>query len=251
VLLGTAHAATIVEDFEGASGSTPPTNWTLETHFSSGGQPTYNTGTGNGGGQGGDVVSFSGGDGLPGGYLLYNDGDAFDATKSISGTFDFAVSWTDARYPAAYFMMGDITSGLTDTATQFVGAALGANTFGNRTYVMDGSGATYGSGIDFRNSGEWHTVTFSWTPTSGTTGDFSFTMTNQRNGGTTVSTGTGLTLGSSDVYFGFGAGQPTAYGPATATFDNISITGTVVPEPSTALLSLIGLGALAFLRRRR
>jgi len=38
------------------------------------------------------------------------------------------------------------------------------------------------------------------------------------------------------VYFGFGAGQPNAYGPATGTFDNISITGATPIDPGTVMM---------------
>ena len=43
--------------------------------------------------------------------------------------------------------MGNITSdsGLTGDAGQFVGATMGRNTFGNRTFVIDGLGDRSGS----------------------------------------------------------------------------------------------------------
>jgi len=128
---------------------------------------------------------------------------------------------------------------------------MGRNTFGNRTFVIDGSGATTGStgAIDIRDEFVWRTVTFSWTPTSGTTGDFEYTMTNQRNGGTNTVSRTGLTLDSNSVYFAFGTAPASGSIAPDSYFDNINITGTAIPEPSAALLGAIGF--LALLRRRR
>ncbi len=192
---------------------------------------------------------------MPGGYLLNSGGTAFDATQSITGTFDYQFERDSTlNYIGGTFLMGNITSasGLTGDAGQFVGAAMGRNTFGNRTFVIDGSGDTTGStgAIDIRDELVWRTVTFSWTPTSGTTGDFEYTMTNQRNGGTNTVSRTGLTLASNEVFFAFGTAPSSGNITPTSYYDNINITGTeIIPEPSTALLG--ALGVLALMRRRR
>ncbi|MBT3199969.1 MAG: PEP-CTERM sorting domain-containing protein, partial [Phycisphaerales bacterium] len=123
-------------------------------------------------------------------------------------------------------------------AGQFVSAHLGINTFGPKCVLVDGSGATLETSINL-GAATWYKVEFSWTPTTETTdeatGAFSYTV-NSTGGSTvgTLTTTTEVTLDSSDVYFGFGGAQPSAYGPTGATFDNISITGHT-PAPTTML----------------
>ena len=100
----------------------------------------------------------------------------------------------------------------------------------------------------------WYSADFSWTPSSGTTGTFTYTVNNTSGTKLFSLTATGFILDSKDVYFGFGNSSPETTG--NGTFDNISITGTAVgttvPEPaSLGLLSLGGLGLLLLGKRRK
>ena len=247
-----ANAASLLLDFESGI-----TGWSFETETGATGTPTYTTAAGTGATPTTSGVinsSNSGTNSVPGAYLLNSGGMAFDATQSITGSFDFMVNDTQVNYIGAAFLMGNITSesGLTGDAGQFVGAALGRNTFGNRTFVIDGSGSTVGStgAIDYRNVLEWHTVTFSWTPSTGTTGTFEYTMTNQR-GGATNSISRITTLDSNIAYFAFGSAPASGSLDTESYFDNINITGSVIPIPEPSSTALIGLGGLAFILRRR
>ncbi len=93
----------------------------------------------------------------------------------------------------------------------------------------------------------WYRSSFTWTPTSGTTGDASYTAL-RWNGSAWVAHSTfsitGHTFSDPEAYIGVAD----LYGTST-TFDNISVTGTLIPEPSAALLG--GIGALMLLRRRK
>jgi len=255
-LVSSAFAQVVALDFESG---TP--GWTFETEAGANGTPTFTTAAGTGATpttSGLINSSTNGTNSVPGGYLLNSGGTALDATQSITGSFDFQFDRGDAtndNYLGSAFLMGNITSasGLTGDAGQFIGAALGRNTFGNRTFVMDGAGGTGTStgAIDIRNTLEWHNVTFSWTPSSGTTGTLEYTMTNQRNGATSTVSGTN-TLDSNIVYFAFGSAMASGSTATDSYFDNISITGAAVPEPSSfALLAgMFGLTCV-MLRRRR
>lgn len=89
-------------------------------------------------------------------------------------------------------------------------------------------------------------ASFTWTPTSGTTGDFSITWDGPTYGGTENISYSGFTFDSAEGYFGFGTGR------SPGRFDNISITGTVIPEPASAmLLAVLGLVGLNMRRSRR
>jgi hypothetical protein len=246
--IASANAATVNLDFESGT-----TGWTFETESGATGTPTFTTATGTGATpttSGLVNSSNSGTNSVPGGYLLNSGGTALDASKSITGSFDYQFGST-GNYVGGTFLMGNITSasGLTGDAGQFAGAALGRNTFGNRTYGIDGTGSNANStgAIDIRDV-VWHAVTFSWTPTTGTTGTLDFTMTNQGNGATN-SVSLTTTLDSNDVYFAFGSAPSSGTITSDSYFDNINITGTAVPEPTTT--ALLGLGGFALILRRR
>lgn len=239
----TATAGELTEDFEGSSSgsTTPPDGWTLVTVNSSPAS-TYTTTNGyTGAGLGGAVTGNSWNnshDGLPGGYIVNSGSAAFDAAGAITGSFAFRVKPDGSKpfYAAATFIMGDVQTGFTGSdAGQLVGAKLCINTFGPKAIVMDGAADQLAGTINL-SAETWYQAEFSWTPSDGTTGEFSYTV-KTTSGSTVGSLTASTTLTSSDVYFGFGSAQPNAYGPVTGTFDDISITG-VTPTPSATMLLL-------------
>lgn len=289
-LAASASADTISQNFESLTlgGTTPPTGWSL---VKVGGSPSYVTAAGyTGSGLGGEVKSEEAGalggnysaDGqLPEGYLVDSGGPAFDATQAINGSFDFYVG-NSGNYAADTFMMGNIQTGYLGSSSkdpgQLIGANLRENTFSQRASLVAGdsytnSGSTTsaadpnldnGTSITFTDTNSsstyklsnstWYSADFSWTPSSGTTGTFTYTVNNTSGTKLFSLTATGFILDSKDVYFGFGNSSPETTG--NGTFDNISITGTAVgttvPEPaSIGLLSLGGLGLLLLGKRRK
>ncbi|HSP42161.1 MAG TPA: hypothetical protein VLO11_04780 [Luteolibacter sp.] len=241
---GHSHAASLTLDFESATGTSAPTGWATIGATDNGSYATTDT-DGVGGSNGGSL-DWTGPNSVAPTVYLVNSGAAFDATKSISGTFDFYVV-EDGNYSAANFLVGDVQNGLTKTSGgDFLNVFLREKTFGARAALYDGANTSLVN--DASNDREiftnqWNTATFTWTPTSGTTGNFTFSWvrpTNITEPGLSIPD---YTFDSANVYFGFGTGQ------SPVRFDNISITGTAIPEPRAALLG--GLGLLALLRRRR
>ncbi len=217
-------SAQITQDFESSTldSTTPPAGWSYII-VDADPQAGYVTKAGNGGGLGGQVTGNNAANGneTVGAYLVNSGGVAFDATKPITGSFDFRI--TDiGNYSNVQFLFGDIQTGISEnTAGEFLGVKLMKNTFGNRGGVVNGAGA--GVATDTTQSlsaNTWYTATFSWTPTSGTAGVFSYTA----NSITSTITST-YTFDSPQLWFGFGAAG--YFGDDTlGTFDNISINGT-------------------------
>ena len=231
------QAATIIDNFESGLGG-----WTQVGT----GSGVFGTAAGNGSTTAATIDWNGSNQGNPGAYLV-NSGVAFDATQTFSGTFDFFLpeNGNDMR---VNFIVGDIQNGITGTAGEFLNFYGNERTFGRRAQLRDGAGTILFDGdgnnqyrIDTNN---WITASFSWTPTSGTTGDFSISWTYPAQPNRGPMTTTGYTFTSNEVYFGFGTGQPST----VVSIDNINITGTAIPEPSVALLG--GLGTLLLLRRR-
>lgn len=226
-----ATAATILQNFEGVTVPAIPTGWEAVGS----GITTANNGNP------GNSVNAAGGST---GYLV-NTGVGFDATESITGTFDFYIV-ENGNYTNGSFFFGDVQSGLSTTAGDHLRVDLREKTFGARANIIDADGTTVFSGAGNNLyeivTNTWYSASFSWTPTSGSTGNFSFSW-GAAEGPMTV---TGYTLNSSEVFFGFG----TVDDPAR--FDNISITGTeFVPVPEPNMFALAGLGGVLLLLRRR
>ncbi|MBI1336082.1 MAG: PEP-CTERM sorting domain-containing protein [Phycisphaera sp.] len=241
----TAHAATITQDFESTVAPAVPIGWTT---VGVGANGTYATtaGTGNPG-QSGNLDWTGANQTAPGVYLV-NAGSGLDASQSISGTFDFYVV-EDGNYSYINFVMGDVQNGLTNTsAGEFLNAMLKEKTFGARAALYNGANvALINDSSNDREifTNQWNKATFTWTPTSGTTGDFTLSWvrpTNVTEPGFSI---TGYTFDSAEVFFGFGTGS------SPARFDNINITGTqyVIPEPASMLC--LGLGGLTILIGRK
>ena len=220
-----SQAVTITQDFESTTAPGVPTGWTT---VGASGNGSYATTVGEGNpGQSGNVDWTGSNQTAPGVYLV-NDGTAFDATKPISGSFDFYVE-DDGNYSSANFIFGDINDGLTGNAGEFLNVLFREKTFGARAALFDGAdGALVSDSSNNRelHSNAWNQVSsFSWTPTSGLTGDFSITWTDPSYSGPENISYTGYTFDSDKAFFGFGTGR------SPGRFDNISITGTLLPPP--------------------
>lgn len=254
-------AAIISLDFESqtaGSGSTP-SGWSY-LHTGLGPNGTYVTSAANGGSTGtglGAVLAASHGahdtNKLPYSYLV-NSGSAtgFDVTKSITGSYDFNMA-NSAQYDTAGFLFGDIKSGtMTNSPGQLIMILLANGGFGQANaesrFVDGASNQTYAptSNAGFADN-TWYRNAFTWTPTSGTTGNLSYTAT-RWNGSSWVAHSTfsitGHTFDSAEAYFGIAD-----IAAGSTTFDNIVINGELIPEPS--VMGLFGLAGLLALRRRR
>lgn len=248
--ISSANAATMSQDFESGSlgSTTPPAGWSLNPVA---GTSAYLTTTGaNGTGLGGQITGNhpQNGSTIPAGYVVNDGGVPFDATQPISGTFDFYVQEA-GNYSSAMFLLGDIQNGIAQNdGGEYLGMFLRRATFGARAGIIDGAGAMLDTANNYRiSSNTWYTADFTWTPTSGTTGDFSYSVNYSTPWTASYS---GFTFNSPDAYFGFGTGGYYS-SDHTGIFDNISITGTAVPEPSTFALSAFGLLGFAFVAGRR
>lgn len=240
-----AYAGTLTEDFEGSSNgsTTPPGDWAYFV-VDADPQAGYVTTTGNGGGLGGQITGNNAGNSnsIVGAYIA-NTAAYVDLSASASGSFDFNIT-NIGNYSNMHFMLGDIADGITETTPgELISLKLMKNTFGNRGGIFDGAGGQLATDNTQQLAADtWYSATWSWTPTSGTTGDFSYTANSITS--TTVS----YTFDSAQGYVGFGAAG--YYGNDTlGTVDNISITSTTIPEPGS--LALLGLGGLLVARRRR
>lgn len=239
-----AHAATITEDFEGeATDGSAPTDWILVDT----GSGVYSTsaGTGNPGQSASITFASRGNSNTPSTYIV-NDGVAFDATQAMSGTFDFYLI-EGGNYSNLNFIIGDVQDGLSNTAGEYLNVLLDEIQFGSRADILNGAGTVLFDGSadnTYRmDTGIWISADFTWTPTSGTTGDFSFEWTYPAQPDRGPMTVTGYTFDSANLFVGFGGGDTSGY------FDNINITGALIPEPAS--LILLGLGSTLMLTRRR
>ncbi|MBI1336081.1 MAG: PEP-CTERM sorting domain-containing protein [Phycisphaera sp.] len=245
-----AHAATIMQDFESLTvgTSSAPSGWSYVNINN--GNNAYVTVTGNGGGVGAQITgdNNTNANQPPGSYLVNSGGNAFDVTQSITGSFDYYIT-TNQRALGGIFFFGDIKTGLPGTsAGGYIGMQMMQDSFGNRGGVILGHGSQVASFSGNQNGQQWYNISFSWTPTSGTTGNFSASGTGPTKSWTVSYNG--YTFDSAQAYFGFGAGD--YYNTSgVVVYDNISITGTeyVIPEPMS--LAAMGLGGLLVLGKRR
>ena len=254
-----ATAATISENFESLSvGSTAtPSGWTYENV--NGGNNAYITATGNGGGVAAQITgdNDTNANQPPGSYIVNSGGVAFDVTAPITGSFDYYIT-TGAlgRAQGGVFIFGDIrtsadTEFFSGNVGQYLGMQMMSDSFGNRGGVIIGDGSQVANFSGNQKEQEWYNIDFTWTPTSGTTGNFQATGASTSSSSNWTVSYNGYTFDSNEAFFAFGAGDY-YNNPNTATFDNISIEGTevVIPEPASIATGLFGLTLIAVRRRR-
>ncbi len=239
---GSANADQIVLDFEAqtADSSDVPAGWSYVDSGlgTSGTYVTSAAGAGSpDGGLAGVLVSTNPthGSNLPHSFLV-NSGSpsGFDITKPLSGSYDFRMVHTN-NYDSAGFLFGDIKSGvITGTdAGQLLMMSQTNGGFGQinaESRITDGSNdSTFAPQSNLGFSDDiWYRVAFTWTPTSGTTGDFSYTATRWDSNALTFIPHS--TFGITGHTFN----KPEAYVAiadmwATSTrFDNITVTGTFI-----------------------
>lgn len=261
-----ADGDTITEDFEGltAGGTTTPSVWTHQSTGLAGGSGTVSYAT-SAAGAGSQNTGLAGvlTDATVGTHtgrvphtIFVNSGSAsgFDLGQNITGSYDFKHTGGSA-YASSAFLFGDIKTPADidgSSAGQLLQFFHSRGGYGNApSGFVDGTEATIQSKSNFNYSDNtWYRVSFTWTATGAKTGDLAITST-RWNGSSYVAhnsdTYSGFTFDSNEAFFGFG----NVYNNDTSgvSIDNISITGTLIPEPST--LALIGLGACMMIRRRR
>ena len=199
----------------------------------------------------------------PGSYIVNDGGVAFDTKSSISGSFDYIIlnpPSTLGRAQGGVFMMGDVSTGIAGaTNGSYIGMQMMSDSFGNRGQVIFGDGTSNndtGKFVGNQRENQWYNIEFTWTPTSGTTGNFSASGQSYSSSSSWTAFFNGYTFDSDQAYFGFGAGDY-YNNKNTVAYDNISIEGTewvdpnAIPSPTAALAGLIGMGALVSRRRRQ
>ena len=258
--LGVANAAVTVAvpqsiglDFESAGvGATPPTDWSVVNT----GSGTYATVATGGNPSQHATLTWTGSTQLRPGAYLVNDGSTFSALTAITGTFDFQVP--NINYATGNFVIGDVAAGLSGVAGDYLNVRLQRATFGARAELRDGDDTILSpapSNAFGLVAGQWLNATFSWTPTSGSTGDFAIQWSNTDGGAQTEGfSTTGYTFSNDLVSFGFGQGRNSG-GADTTQFDNFQIDGfevvsVALPEPSTAIFSVFGILLLRGMRSR-
>ncbi|MCG8585951.1 MAG: PEP-CTERM sorting domain-containing protein [Pirellulales bacterium] len=250
------QAATVVENFESQTpgSSTIPAGWSLITASGAPDTPSYATSAAGDGSDGAGASSglagvvstgpdsISGKSDMPTG-LLVNTTD-FDLTSALTGTFDFLIQ-SDGDFDDVVFTIGAIADGITTTtADELLTVKFTEGT--QLSALTDGTGdATnrFDTNATSTPTDTWFTASVIWTPTSGTTGDFSITINDFSSDLFTLST-TGFTFGSATAQIGFGSVND------TIRFDNVNF-ATVVPEPSSLTLAALGIVGLSLRPRRR
>lgn len=232
---GLTAQVTLTEDFEGsAAGSgTPPAGWTLVGL--SGGTPGYATSAA---GQGSDGSGGSAGlagqasssttpsnTEFPGAYLV--NGQDFSMAHSLTGTFDFLIVNEATSNDDVGFIIGAVGDGVTGVSEGellYVRLTEGNNSAGG--ILQDGDGGSTDrvqvAATTFSNN-IWYRATVSWTPTGGTTGNFSFVVKELASNDLKVTLqASGFTFDSAVGQIGFGSIND------TIRFDNVNFTGAAV-----------------------
>jgi len=229
---------TITLDFEDQTlGSTnPPPNWVLIASDNPA-DADYVVGEGAyGEGKGGHVTGRT-----PkwraGAYIVNSGMDPFDASKPISGSFDFNVEQV-GNYCGGNFIFGDIATGRNGQAGESLEFHLRRATFGARAQILDGAENNIydpGQNTASVSTETWYSGEFTWTPTNGLTGDVRIEW--RAGESTTVlwMEYEGFTFDNPEVWFGLGSGGTTSTAGDTR-FDNVSIEGFPILPSGTVII---------------
>lgn len=239
----------VFETFESstANSSTPPAGWVLvdtaapnDATYATSAAGAGSDGAGGNTGLAGRVSSpgFGGNTDISGGYL-YNTTN-FDTRLAMTGSFDFQII-NEATFDDITFLFGAIADGLQESsAGEMLSVKIGEGSIG----ALISSGLGQFDRLDTTSTSitddTWYHADITWTPTSGTTGDFSITVSDFSGDLYTLTT-TGFTFDLEFAQIGFGSVNDSIL------FDNVNFNQ--VPEPGS--LALLGLGGLMALRRRR
>jgi hypothetical protein len=231
---GLSLADTLTQNFESESlgSSTPPAGWSLKV-VTADPQTRYTTTNGaSGAGLGGEVMGNHTADssGIPGAYLVNSGSPKWSTERPISGSFNFYIP-DFGNYSSGLFMIGNIKDGISGTnAAEWVGIKLVKNTFSTKSQTVNGIGTGLSTTAGTTSPNTWYLGSFSWTPTSGTTGNFIFSV----SGANTWSLTNSFTFSSPIAYFGFGSGGYFSV-DMSLRFDNINITGSPLFPPGTII----------------
>lgn len=257
-------AVTISLDFESQfpNSSTNPSGWSFADTGLGTGSSFFTTAAGGGStgtGLGGiinDAAMGTHSGRVPHGILVNSGSPALDLNQNISGTYDFKQLGGGGAYSSSAFLFGNISPASNvdgSSAGQLLEFYHSRGGYGNAPSILvDGAEATIGTGSMNMADNTWYRVAFDWTASgSGNQGDFTVNVTRWTGSAwaTHGSLGTtGYTFDSAEAYFGFGELYSNTNGGVV--FDNISITGELVPEPSHLALIVVSFSCL-LLRRRR
>jgi hypothetical protein len=242
------------ENFEGstAGSSTPPSGWilrdtanTFDATYATSAAGAGSNGAGGSSGLAGRVSSIdfpNGNADLSGGYLFNTT--SFDMSLALAGSFDFQAVG-EGTFDDITFLIGAIADGLQEASTGEMLTVKIAESGGANISTGLGDNERIAQTSTVITDDTWYQATVEWTPTSGTTGDFSITVSDFSSDLYTLSV-TGFTFDAAAAQIGFGSVNDSIL------FDNVNITGTtVIPEPSSLALAVFGLLSLGFVGRRR
>ena len=248
-LSSSAYAGvTIMENFEDltAGAHMAPSNWTVH-----GGQYDYTTNggcnsSGNNLGLGGTIsTSTASSTDHPSSYLFSDT--SFSSKDNISGSYNLYTQ--DSNLNDFTFSFGNISNGIGDSTG---GNSMTVHVFSDTNNQVDpqfhlvdsnntilSSGTLTGSATNYT----WRKMDFVWVANGNGSGTFEISLSDYA-GTTNFSTSINYTFTNEDIQLGFG----TTATNSTSQFDNINVSSTAVPEPSSA--TLLGFFAFCLILRR-
>jgi hypothetical protein len=242
---------TIIEDFEGSSAGSRdiPAGWSVHegTYQTTAGGGGCNPTTGGNGGLGGTITSsVSTASNLPTSYLFSET--SLSSKDNITGSFNLYIQANNLN--DFTFSIGDISNGIGDTTggnSMTIHLFAEENTGNPMFRLADSDNSTLSSGTmtGAVGWGTWRKMDINWIANGDGSGTFEIAMSDYL-GNTNFSTSSSYTFNNEDIQLGFGT--TVAGSENTAQFDNINVSSTVVPEPSSS--TLLGFFALSLTLKR-